>query len=102
MIKYLKYALWLFFSIGITVVSYILFTTAPEEFMTIEIRQIVIGFLIKASLAFIGFFGIKAAFLHLITSLRKHRFEFQEELPRSIFYSVIFFALAFFLALILI
>lgn len=98
----IKVLLWVFFGIGVAMVSWIMVTSGPQEYMATEIRQIVTGFVVKGALAFIGFFGIKAAFLHLITTLRKHDFEFVDEMPRAIFYSAIFFALSFFLAFILI
>lgn len=100
--KFAKWMLLLFCSVGVAAVSWIMFTTSPAEYMTIEVRQIVTGFVIKAALATVGFFGIKTAFLHLISSLRANDFKFKSEMARAVFYSTIFFALAFFLALILI
>lgn len=98
----IKWLLWAFFALGVGFVTWIMFTASPTEYMSIELRQIVTGFVIKGALAFIGFFGIKAAFLNLISTLRRHDFEFEHELSRAVFYSTIFFALSFFLALIVI
>lgn len=100
--KFIKVLLWVFFVIGVGAVTWIILSASPQDYLTIEMRQIVTGFVVKGALAFIGFFGIRAAFLYLINTLRKNNFEFGEELPRAIFYSAIFFALAFFLAFILI
>jgi len=67
-----------------------------------ELQSIIIGFLVKLTLAFIGFLAIKHTFLYLVFVLRRHELKFEDDMARAIFFSVVFFGLSLFMALLLI
>ena len=67
-----------------------------------ELQSIVIGFLVKLTLAFIGFLAIKHTFVYLVYVLRQNELKFENDLARAIFFGVVFFALSIFMALLLI
>ena len=87
---------------GLAVLWAVLAFFSGDGINSFELQSIIVGFLVKLTLAFIGFLAIKHTFVYLVFVLRQHELKFENDLARAVFFGIAFFALALFMALLLI
>jgi len=92
-----------------SIAAFLIFTWAMIAFFSgdgltnsFELQSIVIGFLVKLTLAFVGFLAIKHTFLYLVFAMRKNELKFEDDKARALFFGIVFFALSLFMGLMLI